>query len=158
MTSYFDNIGDTLRDARNGKYPTGCAYDFEALRVIEERLVWDMDLVMSIPGFPQSFRERIQSILVDGCVSTLSSYVHLPERCEADENFDPFAALADMSERLHDVFHALADQPPVRSDKPLTWIRWHTQSCDEEREKRFRELGRYKPPPGYEIQDTESES
>lgn len=154
MTSYFDNIGKEVNALKQlEKVPEGFYCKEQLLERIEQKLVDDMDLVMPIPDFPAKYREAIQEILIDGCVLTLSSYVQIPERYANDEDFDPFQAVVDLSERLHTLFHELGHVAPVHSDKPPTWIRWHTMKCAEERERKFRELGRYKPPPGYEVEE-----
>lgn len=124
-------IGDTDR---------GTEAFHKALTEHEDKLVWDVTVCAESPCFPSNLRTRLHRIVIDHAIECRPANADTHPTVETID--DALRELAEMSFKLHSLFHDLSriaimsdDGASLFSDNPLSPIRVLFSRGDEFREQ-----------------------
>lgn len=133
MTAYFDDCARQIHEASvKLRLPSENFAALEALRLIEEKMVFDVTVAAMLPGFPADCREMIHKVVLKHGVHTRP--VNAPE-ADYEDDSQYVSRMRELEGGLHSVFHEVAHALGGGWDNPLVGIRRIYAQGDAEREK-----------------------
>ncbi len=155
MTSYFDAIGSRLHEIQQA-LPAEDTYSeplYKELTDIEVKLVDEIFLVTTLPGFPADLKEAAIQIALKWGNFSLPTYVQPSEEALRYIDVDTAGVihcLGYLAGEFHTLFHELAHRNLEGfCDKPDSCLRSQTNPIWDRYYDEAKTKGRYVTPPGY---------
>ncbi len=151
MTAYFDGKGQAVGEiSRNHRTSENWSVaEFDALRKIDETVVFDVTICVEWPGFPEDLRKKVHEVVLHysvECQPVGSKYANDYEDFE-----DLLRGIGNMIGDLHTIFHEVAQRNLSGfSDNPLLPLRCRYARGEEQREEMAKAAGMLTPQKSFE--------